>query len=197
MLVVGGGPAGAQAALSSAERGHRVTLLERGERLGGQLDAARRLAELRSWGDLVDDLERALARHGVEVRLRTEASVASVHAARADAVLIATGARHERSGRGAASLVTDAVPGLDAAHVLDVREAALDPERCGARVVLLDDFAGLASMALALALAQRGRTVTLATRQPMAGFGVLATGDAPWVYPRMLAAGVTVLTQPS
>ena len=78
VLVVGGGPAGLEAARGAAERGHRVTLLERDAELGGQFRLAGRQPSRGQILDLIAWYERRLDALGVEVRLDTEATVADV-----------------------------------------------------------------------------------------------------------------------
>src|SRR3954449_2525218 len=98
VLVVGGGPAGLEAARVAAERGHSVTLWERGRALGGQF----RLAGLQpSRGQITDLISwhgRRLGALGVDVRLRFDATADDVAAFGADEVVIATGARPARAG---------------------------------------------------------------------------------------------------
>src|SRR5262249_9931543 len=69
VLVVGGGPAGMEAARVLAERGHRVTVLERADELGGALRIAARAPGWEAYANAVDWLARQLARLKVEVRL--------------------------------------------------------------------------------------------------------------------------------
>ena len=91
ILVVGGGPAGLEAARVCAERGHDVVLFEAADAVGGQL----RLATAASWRTdvrgIIDWRESELERLGVEVRLNRLAEESDVRAQRPDIVIIATG----------------------------------------------------------------------------------------------------------
>lgn len=91
VLVAGGGPAGCEAALVAAKRGHDVTLYEKDDRLGG----AYRLAGMSPSKKEVERLflyfERALPRAGVKVVLKTEATAELLKAQKPDAAVIAVG----------------------------------------------------------------------------------------------------------
>jgi len=115
VVVVGGGPGGMEAARIAAERGHRVTLVESAERLGGTAWFSQLTTPAN--GPLVDWQAAELARLGVAVRLGTVATGAAVGALEPDAVVVATGA-----SRG-----VPAVPGADRPHVWtgDALRAAL------------------------------------------------------------------------
>jgi len=91
VVVVGGGPAGLEAARVSAVRGHKVVLLEAANRLGGQLVMAQRASWRRDVIGIVDWRKSELERLGVEVRLNTYAEAANVLALGPDVVIIATG----------------------------------------------------------------------------------------------------------
>ncbi len=105
IAVIGGGPAGIEAACRLAASGHRVTLLEKGKLLGGTL----RFAALAYPANerLLNWLQARLATSGVDVRLGTEASPALLRSLAPDAVIVATGARRDMP----------ALPGSDLAHV--------------------------------------------------------------------------------
>jgi 2,4-dienoyl-CoA reductase-like NADH-dependent reductase (Old Yellow Enzyme family)/thioredoxin reductase len=93
VLVVGGGPAGMMAALTAAERGHRVTLCEREAQLGGQLrmgDVPPHKEEIRT---LREYLIAQVAKAGIDTRLRTPATPALIAASGAEVVIVATGAK--------------------------------------------------------------------------------------------------------
>jgi 2,4-dienoyl-CoA reductase (NADPH2) len=73
VLVIGGGPAGMQCAVTAASRGHRVTLVEKEKRLGGQLLAAAKVKEKsEELGALIRYYETMLKKHGVEIQLGME-----------------------------------------------------------------------------------------------------------------------------
>ena len=93
VLVVGGGPGGMEAARVAALRGHRVTLVERSNRLGGTLFfAAMAYPEN---GKLLDYLVAQMHSLPIDVRLHTEANAALVNTLAADAVVVASGARRD------------------------------------------------------------------------------------------------------
>lgn len=92
IVVVGGGPAGLEAARIAAERGHEVTLYERSHVLGGKIAASHRLPNTGELRHLLDFLIPEVRRQGVEIRLGEEATLAAVLAERPEAVIVAAGA---------------------------------------------------------------------------------------------------------
>ncbi|WP_280423751.1 FAD-dependent oxidoreductase [Nocardia carnea] len=105
VVVVGAGPGGLEAARVAAERGHRVTVLDKADRLGGTLWFSGLTTPDNQM--LLDWLKVQMRRLGVEIRLKSEATVASVQALQPDAVVVATGAVRGRP----------AVPGSELPHV--------------------------------------------------------------------------------
>ena len=91
VLVVGGGPAGMEAARVAALRGHRVTLWERSNRLGGLLQYARIPSDKWEIGYLIDYLTGQVMDLGVNIVLNKEADCKSIIDEGADAVILATG----------------------------------------------------------------------------------------------------------
>ena len=121
VMVIGGGPAGMRAALTAAERGHKVCLYEAAERLGGQLFLAAAPPGRREFAVLAEDLARQVMSSAIELHLNTAADLALVRATAPDHVILATGAEP----------LTLPIPGIDAPHVVqawDVQIAFFDME---------------------------------------------------------------------
>lgn len=106
VVVIGGGPAGMEAARVACERGHRVTLLERQRRLGGSLFLASTVHSENQ--RFLDYLLREMQRLPIDIRLGSAATVEAVRALAPDEVIVATGA----------VLKLPELPGLDLPHVL-------------------------------------------------------------------------------
>jgi mycofactocin system FadH/OYE family oxidoreductase 2 len=153
VVVVGGGPAGMQAAVTAAGRGHQVVLLEREAQTGGQARIAATVPSRAEFGDIVRNLLHECRRAGVEIRTGVDADVATVLAERPDAVVVATGA----------------VPGRpswappDAGHVVDVRDVLEERAAPSGRVVVVDELGFHQATSVAELLADRGCQVTVVT----------------------------------
>jgi 2,4-dienoyl-CoA reductase-like NADH-dependent reductase (Old Yellow Enzyme family) len=99
LLVVGGGPAGLEAARVAAKVGHRVTLVEASDELGGQLKLVRSSPSRADVSALVPYYQHELERFGVDVRLGTRIdSPEQAQDYRADWIVVATGAQPRRDG---------------------------------------------------------------------------------------------------
>ena len=180
VLVVGGGPAGLEAARVAAERGHSVTLLEREARLGGQF----RLAGLQpSRGQITDLLgwyARSLESLGVEVRLGMEAGPADVAEAGADEVVVATGSRPPRTGFQRALPMVDRLPGVDGDDVFSIHDVLDGSAAPGRRVLVLDDLDDWRGLGTAVHLAEHDHEVTILTAAPVVAGGLVhSAADGP------------------
>lgn len=161
VLVVGGGPAGMEAARIAAQRGHRVILIERERELGGRFLAASHFptgGELRHLPMFQEGALRAL---GIEWRLGVEATLPMLLAEAPHAVILATGAAAV-----VPSIADDgSVPAIAAATVGEVARLRAT---AGQRVVLMDEdgyyWAAAVAEAAAAQLAAAGGRLVVATR---------------------------------
>lgn len=152
--VVGGGPAGMQAAITAARLGHQVTLYEKAAQLGGQLIPAGTADFKWPVRELKDYLIRQVEKAGVAVRLRTAATPELLQTGNFDAVILAMGA---------VPACPD-IPGIE--HAETAVSVYQDTERLGRRIVLVGGSES--GLETALYLARTGRDVTLLTRQRQA-----------------------------
>lgn len=91
IAVVGAGPAGLAAAVTAAERGHDVTLLEADDKIGGQFNLAKNIPGKEEFHETLRYYARQLELLGVKVKLKHRATAVELNASEFDAVLIATG----------------------------------------------------------------------------------------------------------
>jgi mycofactocin system FadH/OYE family oxidoreductase 2 len=179
VVVVGGGVAGLEAARVAALRGHRVVLLEKAGELGGQVLVAARAPARADYAGIVRFLVRQVEKHGVDCRLRAEATVETVLAETPDAVVVATGSHP----------YVPPLPGLDGKHVVTDRDVLLDRVEIGARVVLVDDVHTQQGLSTADYLLERGRRVEVVSRLFYPGQDVGITSIVP-LYTRLFSRGV-------
>ncbi|WP_422627232.1 NADPH-dependent 2,4-dienoyl-CoA reductase [Rhodococcus sp. (in: high G+C Gram-positive bacteria)] len=125
VAVVGAGPAGLAAAVNLARRGHRVTLFEADERIGGQFGIARLIPGKEEFAETLRYFERQLELTGVDVRLGTRAQTADL--TRFDDVVVATGVRPR---------IPD-IEGIDRPNVLTYPQAVRGEAPIGARVAVI------------------------------------------------------------
>jgi 2,4-dienoyl-CoA reductase-like NADH-dependent reductase (Old Yellow Enzyme family) len=180
VLVVGGGPAGMEAARVAALRGHSVTLVDAAPRLGGRWAYAAATSDVNA--DLLRWFEHQLELRGVEVRLGEPLDADAVVAAAPDAVIVATGARWGRP----------AVPGIDLPHVRavdDFAEWLLEGRSVGPDVVVLGgDLPGLG---VAEEAGRRGARVTVLEASDVFGLHLGLPGRWRRVHD-LRAAGITL-----
>jgi 2,4-dienoyl-CoA reductase (NADPH2) len=182
VLVVGGGPAGMQAAKVAAQRGYRVTLYERQGELGGQINLLVRVPGRVEFGDASRNLQREILEAGVKVHLGVEATAEIIEQEQADAVIIATGSCPDLAP----------VPGADLPHVASVwqvlqGEKSAEPGEC---VLVYDTIGFHQATSVAELLAERGCMVEVVTPQFYVGGDLGITLDIELWYRRVLAKGV-------
>ncbi len=189
VIVAGGGPGGLEAARVSALKGHRVTLFETRERLGGALALWADLPGREFFRHAIAWWESELARLNVDVRCGVEIKATDVLAAQPDAVIIATGACYSIGGR---SITLDAdIPGHDQAFVYRPEDILLRGARPSGRVILIDGEGLHTSVGIAELLASLGAQVLYVT----AGFSPLSPRlidnfESRFIVQRLKSAGV-------
>jgi len=181
VVVVGGGPAGLEAARVAAARGHRVILLERAGALGGMLQVAARAPRRDALGAFAPWAARALAALEVDVRLGVEATAALVLELAPDAVVVATGARPRRR------IIPGAAPGV----VVDVVEALTGALPVGAHVVIASEDDHMPTPSVADHLANGGRRVEIAHKWLLPGDQIDRYTKGV-VFERLARAGVVM-----
>jgi len=192
VVVVGAGPAGLHAAVTAAEAGHRVTLLERSPHTGGQLTWAARVPSRAQLGWILTYLDAELARTGVDVRTGRAADVAAVRELSPDVVVLATGSQPVRTGFSTAFPGRPVLPGHDRDHVLAAVDVFHRPEAVGRRVVVLDDDPHGQATTVAELLAP-DHDVTLVCRGISVGQWSGPANQVP-LYTRLQRAGVRILS---
>ena len=149
VVVVGGGPAGMEAARVARERGCEVVLFEKSSKLGGQWRLAAIPQKKEEIHGDVQWLIKSLSRTGVDVRLNTPATVENVKAENPDLIILATGAKPSMPD----------VSGVDLPHVVLAPEALENPDSIGQNVVVVGG--GATGLETAEYLAGQGRKVTV------------------------------------
>lgn len=171
IVVVGGGPAGMEAARVAARRGHRVTLMEAMPDLGGTLNLAARAPTRQQFGDFVHWLANEVYLSGVDVRLSTFVTEGDLKELAADEYIIATGAEPRLDGV-QMSHPGEPIEGIELDHVASSNDIFSVSEVAGTHALVVDDVGHYEGLAVAEQLVTQGLRVTLVTRLPTLAPGV-------------------------
>jgi NADPH-dependent 2,4-dienoyl-CoA reductase/sulfur reductase-like enzyme len=158
VTVAGGGPAGMEAAIIAAQRGHHITLYERVDRLGGRFRQAAQVPYKEEFADLIRYQQVQLQRTGVEVHLNTQVTPEMIAAEQPDAVVIATGTQP----------IVPAFPGLKESRWMTAYDLLDGRAEVSTRTAFIVG-AGTAGMEVAEYLAGRGIRCIVVKRRPEIG----------------------------
>jgi len=151
VAVIGGGPAGMKAAITAAERGHKVTLYEKNSYLGGQLRHADFSPFKWAFKDFKDHLVRQVQKNGVNVLLNTAATPEMIKAKGYDAILVAAGS----------DIIIPKIPGVDGKNVYNLFDVYGKEKELGKNVAVVG--AGELGVDTGMYLAKAGHKVTVLT----------------------------------
>lgn len=125
IAVVGSGPAGLAFAAVAAERGHKVTLFEKGEQIGGQFNLAKRIPGKEEFQHTLNYFNYQLQKYKVSIHLRTEATVDLL--ADFDEVVLASGIKPR----------TPEIPGIEHPKVVSYLDVITGKHEIGPRVAII------------------------------------------------------------
>jgi pyruvate/2-oxoglutarate dehydrogenase complex dihydrolipoamide dehydrogenase (E3) component len=155
VAVIGGGPCGMQAAITAAERGHKVTIFEKGESLGGLLRHADFDPYKWAHKEYKEYLVRCLKKAGVEVRLKTAATPEMITAQGYDTAIVAIGA----------DPTIPKIPGSDRGNVYSVASVIGKETSLGKNVAVISN--GNYGTETAMRLTRLGHNVTILTSEKL------------------------------
>jgi len=178
VLVAGAGPAGLQAAIAAAARGHAVTVHEREPVAGGQVRLAAAVPSRAELGDLVRNQLAECRRLGVEIRYRSRVDLELIRAEAPDAVVVATGADPARPWW------------ADGPGVVDVRDVLEGTAAPAGRVVVVDELGFHQATSVAELLADRGCQVEVLAPAMVVGQDLGVTLDMEGWCTRAAAKGI-------
>ena len=179
VVVAGGGPGGMEAARIASLRGHKVTLYEKEEQLGGQVLIAAKAPFRENFSEIARYLSRQLSKAGIFLKLGIMATADMIRAEKPDAVIVATGS----------TPYIPLIPGMDRENVLTDWDVLQENAEIGEKVVIIDEEGYMRGCSVAEFLADRNRRVEILT--PLFYIGMqIEEKTRILLYQRLLEKGV-------
>ena len=190
-LVVGGGPAGLEAALALAERGYEVTLAEAGDKLGGRVAKESSLPGLAAWRRVADYREGMLRKKkNVHIYLRNRLSADEILEMGFQHAALATGSRWRKDGVARQHLVP--VPGEGGLPVY-TPDDLMGGDIPKGKVALFDDDHYYMGGVLAQLMAEQGAEVVFVTPSAHVSDWTLHTLEQAAIHRKLAGLGVKIL----
>jgi 2,4-dienoyl-CoA reductase-like NADH-dependent reductase (Old Yellow Enzyme family)/thioredoxin reductase len=182
VLVAGGGPAGLEAARVAALRGHKVTLYEKDDRLGGQFRIASLPPMKQELTMTIKYLSTQVRKAGVRVEMGKKVTPSLVRQLKPDVVIVATGG---------VPLIPEDIPGANLERVVTAIDVLTERVRTGQRVAILGG--GMVGCETAEFLSQRGKDVTIV--EMLADIALdIGMYNRPYLMERLAQWGVKAIT---
>jgi mycofactocin system FadH/OYE family oxidoreductase 2 len=181
VTIVGGGPAGMWAAKMAGRRGHKVTLIDRNEALGGQVITAMKGVGRDEFGVIIRNEKSQVEKAGVTVKLGVEASKEQLLAEKPDVLIVATGSVPKKHPVG----------GADGPAIFNVVQVLNGEAELGERVCLIDYDGHQRATATAEFIANQGKKVDMITSSLFICAELGPTQDLYSSRQRLLQKGVT------
>ena len=177
VTIIGGGPAGMEAARVAALRGHKVTLYEKEKKLGGLLNVAILPPYKEELANLINYLSHQVEKNGVRIKLGEEFTEDTLERDMSEVVIVATGR----------TLPQCDIPGTDKDNVVTVVDVLTGAREVGDRVLIVGG--GMSGCETADFLNPKGKQVTIFEKGHRVGIGIGPTSR--WTYMlRFISAGV-------
>lgn len=185
VVVVGAGPAGLEAARVAKERGHSVTVYDKGEAPGGQINLIQMRPGRKAMGGVIRYLKRMLEQLDVPVIVGKEMTADEILKESPDAVVIATGSTPKKNPYPGEYGPPEVISGWDAIR---------GTHPVGQKVLFIDEEGGHHAMATAELLAGQGKQVDLVTGDLFIGIELAPRGELYLGRQRLLQMGATFTT---